>query len=86
MCALSFFLLSRVWYPSSAAQVRQVGLQLILPLLQGSIRLFPLPAPYPEAPVHRTLKGRLLPFYQDSLNPKGKDKWQERGQKGLQGL
>lgn len=31
-------------------------------------------------------KEGLLPFCQDILNPKGKDKWQERGQKGLQGL
>lgn len=57
MNALSFFLLSSMWHPSSAAQARQVGLGLILPLLQGSVGQFLLPAPCPEALVHRTLKG-----------------------------
>lgn len=55
-CALSFFLLSSMWHPSSTAQARQVGLELILPLLQGSVGQFPLSAPCPEAPVHRILK------------------------------
>lgn len=54
---LSFFRLSSVWHPSSAAQARHIGLEVILPLLQGSVGQFLLPAPCPVALVHRTLKG-----------------------------
>lgn len=71
VCSL-FFLLSSMWHPSSAAQARQVGLKLVLPLLQGFVGPFPLPAPCPVAPVHRTLKGVCSHSVRTPLTQRGR--------------
>lgn len=52
----------------------------------GLRRAVPSSCSRPRGSCPQDPKGTLLPFCQDSLDPKGKDKWQERGQKALQGL
>lgn len=52
----------------------------------GLCRAVPSSCSMPRGSCPQDPKRGLLPFCQDTLNPKGKEKWQERGQKGLQGL
>lgn len=52
----------------------------------GLCRAVPSSCSMPSGSCPQDTKGGLLPFCQDTLNQKGKDKWHERSQKGLQGL
>lgn len=51
----------------------------------GLCRAVPSSCSMPRGSCPQDPKGCLLPFCQDTLNLKGKDKWHERGRKGLQG-
>lgn len=51
----------------------------------GLCRAVPSSCSMPSGSCPQDPKRGVLPFCQDTLNPKGKEKWQERGQKGLQG-